>query len=156
VLVHGAAGGVGSIVTQLAREAGAYVLGTGRAADHQSALDLGANEFVDLDSESLEDAGGVDLVFDVIGGEVLSRSAGLVRSGGAVVSIADTPPRPEDGMAIYFVVVADRAQLTELVQRVREGRLLTVIGQVATLDDAVAAFNPTERVRGKTIIRVRP
>ena len=69
VLVHGAAGGVGSMVTQLAREVGAYVIGTGRAADRQTALDFGAQEFVDLQNDSLEDVGGVDLVFDVIGGE---------------------------------------------------------------------------------------
>ncbi len=157
VLVHGAAGGVGSMVTQLAREAGAYVIGTGRAADRQTALDFGATEFVDLDNDSLEDVGGVDLVFDVIGGDIGKRSAGLVRAGGTLVTIAGPPDaRPVDGLAIDFVVVSDRAQLSEVVRRVRDGRLRTVIGNVAALDDAVAAFNPTERVTGKTIIRVRP
>jgi NADPH:quinone reductase-like Zn-dependent oxidoreductase len=156
-LVHGAAGGVGSMVTQLAREAGAYIIGTGRAADRQRALDFGAKEFVDLDNDSLEDVGGVDLVFDVIGGDVGKRSAALVRARGTLVTIAGPPEaRPADGLAIDFVVVSDRAQLSEVVQRVRDGRLRTVIGNVATLDDAVAAFNPTERVKGKTIIRVRP
>ena len=157
VLVHGAAGGVGSMVTQLAREAGAYIIGTGRAADRQTALDFGAQEFVDLDNESLEDVGGVDLVFDVIGGDIGKRSAALVRAGGTLVTIAGPPEaQPADGLAIDFVVEADRAQLGEVVQRLRDGRVRTVIGEVATLDDAVAAFNPTERVKGKTIIRVRP
>ena len=64
--------------------------------------------------------------------------------------------RPADSLAVDFVVEADRAQLSEIVQRVRCGRLRTNIGNVATLDDAVAALNPTERRRGKTIIRVRP
>ena len=64
--------------------------------------------------------------------------------------------RPADGLAIDFVVEADRAQLGEIVQRVRDGRLRTNIGNIATLDDAVAAFNPTERIRGQTIVRVRP
>src|SRR3954465_9505958 len=68
VVAHGAAGAVGSMVTQLARSAGAYVIGTGRAADRQKALDYGANEFIDLDNAILEDVGGVDLVFDPIGG----------------------------------------------------------------------------------------
>ena len=76
VLVHGAAGAVGSMVTQLAREFGAYVIGTGRAADRQKALDFGAMEFVDLENDALEDVGGVDLVFDVIGGDIQKRSAG--------------------------------------------------------------------------------
>ena len=68
------------------------------------------------------------------------------------------PPeaRPVDGLTVDFVVESDRAQLTEIVQRVRDGRLRINIGTVATLDDAVAALNPTERLRGKTIIRVRP
>jgi NADPH:quinone reductase-like Zn-dependent oxidoreductase len=76
VLAHGAAGAVGTMVTQLAREFGAYVIGTGRAADRQKALDFGAQEFVDLDNDTLEDVGGVDLVFDVIGGDIQKRSAG--------------------------------------------------------------------------------
>jgi NADPH:quinone reductase-like Zn-dependent oxidoreductase len=157
VLVHGAAGGVGSMVTQLAREAGAFVIGTGREADRQAAHDFGAHEFVDLDNEDLEDAGGVDLVFDVIGGDIGTRSAGLIRAGGTLVTIAGPPEAgPADGLAIDFVVEADRAQLTEIAQRVRDGRLRPNIGNVATLDDAAAAFNPTERPKGKTIINVRP
>ena len=157
VLVHGAAGVVGSMATQLAREAGAYVIGTGRAAGRQTALDFGAQEFVDLDNDALEDVGGVDLVFDVLGGDIAKRSAGLVRAGGTLVTITGPPEaRPADGLAIDFVVVPDRAQLSEIVRRVRDGRLRTNIGNVATLDDAVAAFNPTERIKGKTIIRVRP
>jgi NADPH:quinone reductase-like Zn-dependent oxidoreductase len=157
VLAHGAAGAVGSMVTQLAREAGAYVIGTGRAADRQTALDFGAKEFVDLENDALEDVGGVDLVFDVIGGDVQKRSAGLIRAGGTLVSVVGPPEaRPVDGLAVDFVVESDRAQLREIVQRVRDGRLRTNIGHVATLDDAVAAFNPTARIKGKTIIRVRP
>jgi NADPH:quinone reductase-like Zn-dependent oxidoreductase len=156
VLSHGAAGAVGSMVTQLAREFGAHVIGTGRAADRQAALDFGASEFVDLDNEVLEDVDPVDLVFDLIGGDVGKRSARLIRSGGALVSIVGpSEARPPDGRAIDFVVESDRAQLGEIVQRVQDGRLRTHIGTVATLDDAVAAFNPTQRRPGKTIIRVR-
>jgi NADPH:quinone reductase-like Zn-dependent oxidoreductase len=156
VLVHGAAGAVGSMVAQLAREAGAHVIGTGRAAHRQTAL-FGTQEFVDLDNDALEDVGKVDLVFDVIGGEIGKRSAGLIRAGGTLVSIVGPPEaRPADGRAVDFVVESDRAQLNEIVQRVRDGRLRTNIGNVSTLDDAVAAFNSTERRKGKTIIRVRP
>ena len=157
VIAHGAAGAVGSMVTQLAREFGAHVIGTGRAADRQKALDFGANEYVDLDNEVLEDVGEVDLVFDLIGGDIGRRSARLVRAGGALVSIVGPPEtRPVDGLAIDFVVEPDRAQLTEIVERVRDGRLRPNLGLVSTLDDAVAAFNPTQRRAGKTIIRVRP
>jgi NADPH:quinone reductase-like Zn-dependent oxidoreductase len=157
VLVHGAAGAVGSMVTQLAREFGAYVIGAGRAADRQNALNFGAQEFVDLENDILEDVGGVDLVFDVIGGDIGKRSAGVIRAGGTLVTIAGpTEARPADGLTVDFVVLPDRAQLTEIIQRVRDGRLRTNIGTVSPLDDAVTAFNPTERRPGKTIIRVRP
>jgi NADPH:quinone reductase-like Zn-dependent oxidoreductase len=64
--------------------------------------------------------------------------------------------RPADRLAIDFVVESDRAQLSEIVQQVRSGRLRTNIGNVSTLDDAVATFNATERHAGKTVIRVRP
>ncbi|HTJ98079.1 MAG TPA: NADP-dependent oxidoreductase [Bordetella sp.] len=157
VLSHGAAGAVGTMVSQLAREAGAYVIGTGRAADRQKALDFGAHEFFDLGNDMLEDIGGVDLVFDVIGGDIGKRSAGLIRDGGILVSVVGpVEARPNNGLAVDFVVEADRAQLTEIVQRVRDGRLRTNIGNIATLDEAVAAFNPTKRISGKTVIQVRP
>jgi len=155
VLVHGAAGVVGSMAAQLARQAGAYVIGTGRASARQTALDFGAQEFVDLDHDALEDVGKVDLVLDVLGGEIAKRSAGVIRAGGTLVTITGpTEARPSGGRTVDFVVVPDHAQLSELVQRVRVGRLRTNIGKVAALDDAVAAFNPTERVQGKTVIRV--
>ena len=156
VLAHGAAGAVGTMVTQLAREAGAYVIGTGRAADREKALDFGAHEFVDLANDSLEDVGPVDLVFDVIGGHIQKSSAALIKTGGTLVSIVGpVESRPADGLSVDFVVEADRAQLNEIVQRVRDGRLRTNIGTVADLDDAVTALNPTDRIKGKTIIQVR-
>ena len=96
-------------------------------------------------------------MFDVIGGDIGRRSAGLIRAGGTLVTITGpAEARPVDGLAIDFVAVSDRAQLSEVVRRVRDGRVRTNIGNVATLDDAVAAFNPTERIKGKTIIRLRP
>lgn len=99
----------------------------------------------------------MDLVFDIFGGEIQKQSVDLVRAGGALITIAGPPEaRPADALAIDFVVEADRTQLTELAQRVRDGRLRTLIGTVATLDNAVAAFNPTQRPKGKTIIQVRP
>jgi NADPH:quinone reductase-like Zn-dependent oxidoreductase len=156
VLAHGAAGAVGSMVVQLAREAGAYVIGTGRAADRQKALDFGANEFVDLENDALKDVGGVDLAFDVIGGDIQKQSATLIRAGGTLVTVVGpAQARPLDGLAMDFVVEADRGQLSEIVQRVRDGRLRTNIGKVSSLDNAVVTFNSAQRRQGKTIIQVR-
>jgi NADPH:quinone reductase-like Zn-dependent oxidoreductase len=155
VLAHGAAGAVGTMVTQLAREAGAYVIGTGRAADREAALSFGAHEFVDLESDALESIGSVDLVFDVVGGDVQRRSATMVKRGGTLVSVVGpVEARPADGLAVDFVVEADRAQLREIVQRVRDGRLRPNIGATASLEDAVATLSSTERQKGKTIITV--
>lgn len=155
VLVHGAAGGVGSLAVQLAHEAGAHVIGTGRSADRETASALGAHEFLDLDVDAIADVGAVDLVFDVIGGEIGKQSAAVVRAGGMLVTIAGPPEvQPEDGWSVDFVVEADRAQLVEIAQRVRDGRLRTILGAVVSLEDAVAAFDSGERARGKTIVRV--
>jgi len=155
VLAHGAAGAVGTMVTQLAREAGAYVIGTGRAADRGKALDFGAHEFLDLENDTLEDVGGVDLVFDVLGGDIQKRSAGLIRPGGVLVSVVGpAEARPAEGLVVDFVVESDRAQLTEIVDRVRDGRLRTNIGITASLSDAVAALNSRDRRNGKAVISV--
>ncbi|MGW1950492.1 NADP-dependent oxidoreductase [Streptomyces sp. NPDC001939] len=155
VLVHGAAGGVGSLAVQLAREVGARVIGTGRAADRESVLALGADVFVDLQAERLEDIGDVDLVFDVIGGDILDRSTALVRAGGTLVTIAaPVAVQPADGRAVFFVVEPDRARLADLAGRVRDGRLKPIVGAVRPLAEAADAFAPQKRVPGKTIIRV--
>ena len=140
---------------QLARELGARVIGTGRAGDRDAALGLGADSFVDLQADRLEDVGEVDVVFDVIGGEILERSAPLVRAGGTLVTIVAPPQvRPADGRAVFFVVEPDRLRLADLAERVRSGRLNPVIGAVRPLAEAPAAFAPGRRVPGKTIIRV--
>ena len=155
VLIHGAAGGVGSIAVQLAREVGARVIGTGRAADRDTALGLGVDAFLDLEADKLEDAGKVDVVLDLIGGEILDGSTVLVRAGGTLVTTIRVPTvQPEDGRAIFFVVEANRSRLADLAQRVRDGRLKPIVGAVRTLAEAPAAFAPDRRTPGKTIIRV--
>jgi NADPH:quinone reductase-like Zn-dependent oxidoreductase len=156
VLIHGAAGGVGSIAVQLAREVGSRVIGTGRAADRDRALGLGVEEFVDLETDRLEDVGEADVVFDVIGGDILKRSIALVRAGGTLVTTIEPPAiQPENGRAVFFVVEADRSQLAELARRLRDGRLTSNVGAVRPLAEAPAAFGPNApRVSGKTIIQV--
>ncbi|MCR6485069.1 NADP-dependent oxidoreductase [Amycolatopsis sp. OK19-0408] len=154
VVVHGAAGAVGSIAVQLAREAGAYVIGTGRASARDTVLGLGASAFFEPTADRLADLGEADVVLDVLGGEVLDRSAALVREGGTLVTIAEPPRiRATAGRTVFFVVEPDRARLADLAQRVREGRLRVPVGAVLPLAEAPAAF--IRRGAGKTIIRVR-
>ena len=155
VLIHGAAGSVGSIAAQLAREAGASVIGSGRTAQREAVLGLEADAFLDLQQDRLEDIGEVDVVFDVIGGEILDRSAQLVRSGGALVTIAEPPRvRPDDARAVFFIVEPDRAGLAALERRLRDGRLRPIVGAVWPLAEAASAFASAHRTRGKTIIRI--
>ncbi|MGR0320353.1 NADP-dependent oxidoreductase [Agromyces sp. ZXT2-3] len=155
VLIHGAAGGVGSTAVQIARDAGARVVGTGRAGDRESVLELGADEFVDLQSDRLEERDQVDVVFDVIGGEVFERSLDVLRPGGRIVTIAGPPPRqPEDGQAIFFVVEPDRSRLADLAHRLQLGRIRPIVGSVRPLAESAAAFASGVRVRGRTIISV--
>jgi NADPH:quinone reductase-like Zn-dependent oxidoreductase len=151
VLIHGVGGAVGSVAAQLAREAGAYVIGTGRPSDRERAGQLGAHRFLDLHDDNLQDAGEVDVVLDVIGGDLRDGSTELLRPGGTLVSIAGPPTtQPRDGRAIFFVVEPDRQQLIELATRVRTGRLTPLVTTVSSLDDAPAAFSS----RGRTIIKV--
>jgi NADPH:quinone reductase-like Zn-dependent oxidoreductase len=155
VLVHGAAGGVGSLAVQLAARAGARVIGTGRESMRDAVLELGAARFVDLATERFEDVGHVDLVLDTIGGEILDRSAAVVRAGGRLVTIAAPPRvRPEDGTAVYFIVEPGKARLVELADLAWHGQLRVPVGAVLPLDDAVRAFREKPGTTGKTVIEV--
>lgn len=156
VLVHGAGGGVGSAATQLARAAGARVIGTGRGASRGRVLELGAEDFLDLEQPAWEEsAGRVDIVFDALGGDVLDRSAALVGPGGILVSIARPPSvRPEDGRAMYFIVEPDRGHLLEVVRRHQDGALRPLVGAVHPLERAPEAFRAKKGTVGKTVIHV--
>ena len=110
---------------------------------------------MDLETDKLEDAGEVDVVFDTVGGEILDSSAALVRRGGTLVTTIREPTvLPKDGRAIFFVVEADRSQLADLAQRLRDGRLKPIVGEVRPLAEAPAPFAPDHRTPGKTIIRI--
>ena len=143
VVIHGAGGAVGSMAVQLARWAGAAVIGTGRSHSRSLVLELGADRFVALDEERLEDAAGqADLVFDTIGGEVLARSPALLRPGGTLVSVAALPPEGRDEIkTVVFIQESSRAQLTELARLVDQGHLRPQVGAVYPLEQGAKAFS---------------
>jgi NADPH:quinone reductase-like Zn-dependent oxidoreductase len=145
VVIHGAGGAVGSTAVQLARRAGARVIGTGRGHSRPLATELGADRFIALDADRLEDATGeADLVVDTIGGDVLARSPALLRPGGTLVTIkaaAELPPGREDIRSVVFVQEAIRTQLTELARLVDEGHLRPQVGAVYPLAQAVEAYS---------------
>jgi NADPH:quinone reductase-like Zn-dependent oxidoreductase len=161
VLIHGAGGGVGTAAVQLARAARAHVIGTGHGPARDLVTELGAERFVDLDRERFEDlAEKVDVVIDLVGGEILRRSAAMVREGGVVVSVVEDP-RIQLNQAgrvsgTYFVVEPARPELEELGRRADEGELRPVVGEVFDLTDGARAFD-TKRgggLPGKVVLRI--
>jgi NADPH:quinone reductase-like Zn-dependent oxidoreductase len=156
VVIHGAGGGVGSVAVQLARWAGAHVIGTGRARARQSVLDLGANDFVDVEQDGWEKAvGQVDLVYDAIGGDVLARSTAIVKPGGALVSVMAPPQTDRDDIrTVHFVRDPSGAQLRDITRLVDEGRLRSHVGAIYPLADAREAFlaKSTQHIPGKVVL----
>ncbi len=146
VVIHGAGGAVGSTAVQLARWAGAEVIGTGRSHSRSLVMELGADRFVALDENRLEDAAGsgfqADVVFDMVGGEVLARSSALLKPGGTLVSVVswELPADRDDIRKVFFIQEADRVQLAELARLVDEGHLRPQVGGVYPLAQAVQAY----------------
>jgi NADPH:quinone reductase-like Zn-dependent oxidoreductase len=158
VLVLGAAGGVGALAVQLARQAGARVLGLGRAQEAEAIVLAGA----DMVLEGVDGLGTerVRLVFDTIGGPILERAWDGLETGGTVVSIAE-PPSPErmaehHARGVYFVVEPDRAGLLELAKCIDADALAPSIGLTCSLDDAREMIVAKERggVPGKIALTV--
>ena len=147
VVIHGAAGAVGSTAVQLARWAGAEVIGTGRSRARQLVKELGADRFIALDEDRLEDAAAsgleADVVFDLVGGEVLARSSALLKPGGTLVSVVswELPADRDDIRKIFFVQEAKQVQLTELARLVDEGHLRPQVGGVYPLAQAAEAYS---------------
>src|SRR5215469_16112624 len=156
VLIHGAGGGVGSVGVQLARWAGAHVTGTGRAGSRQRVLELGADDFADLERDGWETAiGQVDLVYDAIGGDVLARSPAIVKPGGTLVTVmAPVQTDRDDIRVVHFVRDPSGAQLREITRLVDQGTLRPEVGAVYSLADAREAFmaKSTQHIPGKVVL----
>ena len=156
VVIHGAGGGVGSIGVQLARWAGARVIGTGRAGARQRVLELGADQFVDVERDGWETTiGQVDLVYDAIGGDVLARSPAIVKPGGALVSVMNPPQTDRsDIRTVHFVRDPSGAQLREISRLVDDGTLRPQVGAVYPLANARDAFmaKSTQHIPGKVVL----
>ncbi len=156
VVIHGAGGGVGSMAVQLARWAGARVIGTGRIGARQRALELGADDFVDVERDGWETSvGQVDLVYDAIGGDVLAYSAAIVKPGGALVSVMAPPQTDRDDIrTVHFVRDPSGAQLRDITRLVDQGKLRPQVGAVYPLADAREAFmaKSTQHIPGKVVL----
>jgi NADPH:quinone reductase-like Zn-dependent oxidoreductase len=162
VLVHGGAGGVGGYAVQLAAAAGAVVTATASARDADVVAGLGASRVIDYTSRFEDQVSDVDLVIDVVGGEVMARSWAVLRPGGTLIGIAEPPgdshPGRPDATGVFFIVEPDGAQLRELAGRIDAGQLRPLVAETLPLADLARAFTEKRprRAPGKVVITVAP
>jgi NADPH:quinone reductase-like Zn-dependent oxidoreductase len=158
VLVHAAAGGVGHLAVQLAKAAGAYVIGTASAGKHEFVRGLGADEVLDYRARPFEEqVSDVDIVFDTVGGDLPQRSATVLRDGGALVTIAGGDLPTESGIRLFGPLVEpDGAGLERLAALVTEGALRVEVAQTAPLAEVGRLHEVGERGRtaGKLVVTV--
>ena len=161
VLIHGAAGGVGSMAVQLAHWVGANVIGTASARNRDFLRRLGADEVIDYTSTRFEDMlHDVDIILDTIGGDTMERSWSALKKGGLLVSVFSPPPKEQakaHGVrALFFVVQPNRAELIQIGDLIDAGQVQPVIETVFPLSEACQAFERalSGHTRGKIILRV--
>ena len=161
VLIHGAAGGVGSFAVQIAADLGARVTATARDSDRAFVQGLGAADVVDYEHDRFEDQlQDVDVVLDPVGGPTQARSWSVLRPGGVLVSVA-APPDPDEASrrgarGAYFVVEPNAGQLEAIAQLVDSGRITPIVDHVVPLADTRAAYEGlrTEHRQGKVVLHV--
>ena len=156
VLIHGAAGGVGTVAVQLARWRGARVTATASSANLDFVRSLGADEVIDYRAQRFEDVvRNVDVVFDTVGGETLERSWGVLKPGGRLVTVAASGEQTTDERirAAYFIVEPSRTQLVEISRLIDGDALRPVVGAVFPLAEGRKAYQH-KPVRGKVVIRM--
>lgn len=158
VLIHAAAGGVGSMAVQQARLAGAYVIGTASGANVDMVKDLGADEVIDYRTQDFSKLSGIDLVLDSLGGETLEKSWSVLRAGGRVASLVEFDIAGRNGMIGESVFFASATPyLPEAVRQFQGGQLQIVTDSVFPLEETRAALEKvaTGHARGKVSIRTR-
>jgi NADPH:quinone reductase-like Zn-dependent oxidoreductase len=163
VLIHGAAGGVGTFAVQIARARGARVIGTASATSIHFLRDLGVDEAIDYSATRFEDVvKDVDVVLDPIGGDTQARSFGVLKKGGILVSIVEPPDQAvakEKGVrAAIFLAHPDAVELAEIAKLIEAGKIKPVVSRVYPLEDARKAHEQirTHHTRGKLVLEVVP
>ncbi len=161
VLIHAAAGGVGSFAVQLAKARGAKVIATASAVNVGLVMELGADQFVDYTRSRFEEvAKEVDVVFDTIGGETQTRSWSVLKPGGMLVSVVSPPPEATAaayGVRSAFVFVQpSSSQLDAITQLIDEGRIKPILHTIMPLYEARQAqvISQGGHVRGKIVLHV--
>lgn len=163
VLVHGAAGSVGAFAVQMAHQAGARVIATASAPEHDAVRELGADEVIDYRAIRFEEATGpVDVVLDTVGGDTQTRSLSVLSPGGVLVSIVSQPDQEATARhgvrSLFLLVDVTTARLARVTDLLETGALKTNVGAILPLAEARAAHEMLEglrpRPRGKIVLAV--
>ena len=161
ILIHGAAGGLGSFAVQLAKWKGAHVVGTASGRNQAFLRELGVDDPIDYEKTRFEDVvHDVDVVLDTLGGDTQNRSWKVPKKGGILVSIV-SPPSPEEAAkhgvrSAFLPAHPSSSQLSEIAKLVDAGKLKAVVETVLPLSDARRAheLNETGHARGKILLKV--
>ena len=161
VLIHGAAGGVGTFAVQFAKWKGAHVIGTASGKNEQFLKSIGADEVIDYKNQRFEDvAGNLDVVLDTIGGDTFERSWGVLKPGGFLVStvagIPEEAPEKHGVRAKTLMTRSDGRELAQIAAIIDEKRIKPVVTTVLPLSEAQKAHEMSEshHTRGKIVLRV--
>ncbi len=161
VLIHGAAGGVGTFAVQLGRWRGAYVIGTAQLQNAGFLRDLGCDDVIDYAKVRFEDrVGDLDVVLDTVGGDTLERSWRLLKPGGVLVTVAGSAPAEKSAQygvrGVEFIVKPNRTQLTEITRLLEAGKIRPIIEGTFSLERAREAFEYGLRGhnRGKLVLEI--
>ena len=162
ILIHGAAGGVGSFAVQLAKWKGAYVIGTASTENQAFLRELGVDQAIDYEKARFDDVvHNVDVVFDTIGGDTRERSWKVVKKGGILVSIVGPPPSVDEAAkhgvrSAFFLAQTNASQLAEIAKLVDSGKVYPIVETVLPLAEARRAHELTEKghARGKIVLKV--
>jgi alcohol dehydrogenase len=163
ILIHGGAGGIGSIAIQLAKRLGAYVATTASTNDKQFVKELGADEVIDYKTQTFEDLlpHDYDAVFDTVGGETYKRSFEVLKRGsGMIVSMLEQPNQQlmeQFGVkAIFQFTQVNRERLTKLAQWVDQNNIRVNVDRTFPLEEAGKALDYQKDVhpRGKVVLAI--
>jgi NADPH:quinone reductase-like Zn-dependent oxidoreductase len=162
VLIHGAAGGVGHFAVQLAKWKGAHVIGTASAKNHEMLYELGADELIDYTTQRFEDVvRNIDVVLDTIGGETQERSWKVLKKGGALVSVVQSPSenkaREHGVRGVRLGVRPNGQELAEIAKIIDAGNLAPVIDRILPLSEVRRAHELSQfgHTHGKIVLRVK-
>lgn len=160
VLIHGGAGGIGSIAIQLAKHLGTHVVTTVKSTDVEFAKELGADEVIAYDREQFDDkVSDCDAVFDTVGGETYERSFKVLKKGGVLVSMLE---QPNEALMQQFGVTAisqftkiTRERLDQLTKFVNSGAIRPIVAKIFPLDETHDAFKSlAAHPRGKVVLKI--